>query len=79
MDGVGDVVELRAGDARVTVDVSAGGRLGQIEVGGQPLLWASPAAPSIGWGSYPMAPWVGPMKSVKGKSAHIHSCVAKIQ
>lgn len=63
MNGAGDVVELRAGDAFVRIDVAAGGRLAQIEVGVQPLLWASTAAPSIGWGSYPMAPWVGRVRA----------------
>jgi aldose 1-epimerase len=55
-------VELEAGLARVTIDLAAGGRIAQIEVRGQPLLWPGPA-PAIGWGSYPMAPWVGRVRN----------------
>ncbi len=53
-----ETVELRAGDTSLTLDLVHGGRIAQIEVGAQPLLWAEPG-PAIGWGSYPMAPWVG--------------------
>src|SRR6187402_2841826 len=56
-----ETTELRAGDVRVTIDLEAGGRIAQIDVAGQPLLWAGPAA-AIGWGSYPMAPWVGRLR-----------------
>lgn len=55
-------VELAAGPAHVSIDLAAGGRIAQIEVDGQPLLWAGPA-PAIGWGSYPMAPWVGRLRA----------------
>jgi aldose 1-epimerase len=60
-EGAG-TAELRAGNAVVTIDVDRGGRLAQIEVGGQPLLWNAPG-PAIGWGSYPMAPWVGRVRN----------------
>ena len=57
-------VILRSGDATVTLYPSAGGRIGQIEFAGQPLLVDVPdldsgeAHPML-WGSFPMAPWVG--------------------
>ena len=62
MERSAGITELRAGDASVTIDLLAGGRIAQIEVSGQPLLWAGPA-PAIGWGSYPMAPWVGRIRN----------------
>jgi aldose 1-epimerase len=64
--------ELSAGDVRVSIDLAAGGRIAQIDVAGQPLLWAGPAA-AIGWGSYPMAPWVGRLRHGRfefGGTAH---------
>jgi aldose 1-epimerase len=60
----GPTVELRASgsdDVRVTIDLHAGGRVAQIDVGGQPLLWAERTR-AIGWGAYPMAPWVGRLR-----------------
>ncbi len=48
----------------MTLYPSAGGRIGQIEVAGQPLLVDVPdldsgeAHPML-WGAFPMAPWVG--------------------
>ncbi len=48
----------------MTLYPSAGGRIGQITVGGQPLLVDVPdltggeAHPML-WGAFPMAPWVG--------------------
>jgi aldose 1-epimerase len=53
--------ELRARGVRVVIDVEMGGRIAQIEVDGQPLLWTRPAA-AVGWGSYPMAPWAGRLR-----------------
>ncbi len=55
---------LRSGEALVTVYPSAGGRIGQIEVAGQPLLIDVPGLDPGGahpmlWGSFAMAPWVG--------------------
>ena len=58
MDRAAGTLELDAGDVHVTIDVATGGRIAQIDVAGQALLWAGSAA-AIGWGSYPMAPWVG--------------------
>lgn len=57
-----DTVILRAGDARLDVAVHAGGRIGQIQVGETPLLFAGDddgRPDSTGWGSFPMAPWAG--------------------
>jgi aldose 1-epimerase len=53
---------LHAGDATVTVCASAGARIGQITVAGQPLLVDVPPPSDrhpLTWGCYPMAPWVG--------------------
>lgn len=55
-------VELRADDVVVTIEPARGGRIGQIDVGPQPLLCDDPAAGAIGWGSYPMAPWAGRLR-----------------
>ena len=52
---------LRADATTVVVFPTAGGRIGQITVGDQPLLVDLPAgaAHTMGWGSFPMAPWAG--------------------
>jgi len=56
----------RRHDSRVVadVDVAAGGRLAQLEVGSQPLLRPphTDDPRSIEWGCYPMAPWVGRLR-----------------
>jgi len=60
------ILTLRAGDVVVTVDPTAGCRIGQIEVGDQPLLVDPPAgetADPMLWGSYPMAPWAGRIRN----------------
>lgn len=56
-----NAIHLHAGDAAVVVVPTAGGRIGQITVGAQPLLVDLPsgAAPATGWGAFPMAPWAG--------------------
>jgi aldose 1-epimerase len=57
-------VILRSGEVTVTVHPSAGGRVGQIDADGQPLLVDVPdlaggeAHPML-WGAFAMAPWVG--------------------
>lgn len=53
------VLELEAGDARLTVHPDRGGRVGSLEVGGAELLQPHPTPNSLLWGSYPMAPWAG--------------------
>ena len=55
------MIELRAGDARVTIDPIRGGRLASLVVGGRELLVGphSPEDRSIRWGCYLMAPWPG--------------------
>ena len=58
MDRAAATLELGAGDVRVTIDVATGGRIAQISVEDQAMLWAKSGA-AIGWGSYPMAPWAG--------------------
>ncbi len=52
-------VQLEAGSARVAIFPEHGGRLGQIEIDGTPLLRGSEDA-QLGWGSwgsYPLLPW----------------------
>lgn len=49
---------LEAGDARVTVDPAAGGRIASLEVAGLQLLVPRRDDP-LQWGCYPMAPWAG--------------------
>jgi aldose 1-epimerase len=57
------ILELVAGPDRATVDSVAGGRLASLIAGGQERLLTRPqdgsALPSISWGSFLMAPWVG--------------------
>ncbi len=60
--GQAGAIELRSGDVVVTIEPGAGGRIGQIAVGPQPLLCDDRAAGAIGWGSYPMAPWAGRLR-----------------
>ncbi|CAN5742531.1 aldose 1-epimerase [soil metagenome] len=58
-DDPGHAIELASSNAVATVFPAAGGRLGQITVGGRPLL-RGPEYASEGWaawGSYPLAPW----------------------
>ncbi|HSL73674.1 MAG TPA: hypothetical protein VK853_04375 [Ilumatobacteraceae bacterium] len=55
-------VTLRTGDVEVVLYPDAGARIGQITVGGQPLLIDVPAPPDrhpTGWGSFAMVPWAG--------------------
>lgn len=47
-----------AGDARLTVDAAAGGRISSLVVAGQELLVTAADYP-VGWGCYPMAPFAG--------------------
>ena len=53
------MIELEAGDVRMTVHPEAGGRIGSIEVAGTRLLLDDPAAGAMLWGCYPMVPWAG--------------------
>jgi aldose 1-epimerase len=55
------LIELRAGGARVSIDVERGGRLGSLSIDGRELLAGPPDAEdrSIRWGCYLMAPWAG--------------------
>ena len=55
-------VTLRAGDVEVTLYPQVGARIGQIVVGGQPLLIDVPAPAErhpTGWGCFAMVPWAG--------------------
>ena len=60
--GPAGAIEVRSGDVVVTIEPGSGGRIGQIAVGPQPLLYDDPTAGAIGWGSYPMAPWAGRLR-----------------
>jgi len=55
------MITLRAGECVVSIDSSAGGRVTQITVRGQPLLadQLEVGEPTINWGLFVMAPWVG--------------------
>jgi aldose 1-epimerase len=55
---------LEAGDARVTVDPAAGGRVASLEVAGLQLLVPRNDDP-LQWGCYPMAPWAGRVRDGK--------------
>ncbi len=60
-------VVLRSGDAAVTVHPSDGGRIGQIDVAGHPLLVDVPdldggEAHPMMWGAFAMVPWVGRLR-----------------
>lgn len=55
-------ITLRNATTTLTVHPDEGGRIGQIDVDGQPLLRDVPSTAErdhIGWGMYPMAPWAG--------------------
>jgi aldose 1-epimerase len=55
------LLELRSGDARVTISPELGGRLASWTARGQELFVGppTPGDPSIRWGCYLMAPWAG--------------------
>ena len=53
------MIELAAGDARLTVHPEDGGRLGRLVVAGTSLLQHHPSRGQMGWGSFPMTPWAG--------------------
>jgi aldose 1-epimerase len=52
------VIVLEAGDATVTIDPQAGGRIASIAVEGHELLVPRNGDP-LGWGLYPMVPFAG--------------------
>lgn len=52
------MIELTAGDAVVSIDPEAGGRIAQVNVGGRDLLVDRVPDP-LGWGCYAMVPWAG--------------------
>ena len=56
--GAGTGIVLRAGDVRLTVDPSQGGRLASLSIGGREVLLTEGWSP-IDWGCYPMAPFAG--------------------
>ena len=53
------LIEMTAGDAQVTIDPGAGGRVVQITVAGVDLLVDDRSGGPLTWGCYPMAPWAG--------------------
>jgi aldose 1-epimerase len=65
------MIELEAGDARVEVAVTDGGRLRQITVAGVGLLHDHPSGGPLTWGSYPMAPWAGRVRDGKFRFDHL--------
>ncbi|HEX2575753.1 MAG TPA: hypothetical protein VHK88_05345 [Aquihabitans sp.] len=57
-EATGEPLVLRAGPATATIHPGVGGRLGQLDLGGGPLLRGP--APELGWahwGCYPLLPW----------------------
>lgn len=60
------ILELTHEETSVTVYPAAGARIGQIDVGGQPLLVDVPTRherkPTM-WGSFPMVPWAGRIRN----------------
>lgn len=60
-------ITLGAGPATATIDADRGGRLASLVIHGRERLVvrppASAALPAIGWGSFPMVPWVGRMRA----------------
>lgn len=70
------VVELRAGPATVMVCPEDGGRIGQIDLDGEPLL-RGPEFAHLGWlywGSYPLLPWSNRIEdgSFRFDGRHLH-------
>ena len=53
------MIELEAGQAFVSIDPEAGGRIAQIEVGEVALLKDDRSGGAMIWGCYPMVPWAG--------------------
>lgn len=54
------VIELAAGDDRVTVDAAHGGRLASLVAGGvERLVPADGDDDPFAWGAFPMIPWAG--------------------
>ena len=54
------VIVLEAGSARLDIAPEHGGRVAQLSVGGRELLVGySDGAGAMGWGSFPMVPYVG--------------------
>lgn len=62
-------MRLAGGDAVVSLDPAAGGRLASLTLAGADVLApradAAAAAPSLTWGGYPMAPWVGRLEGAR--------------
>jgi aldose 1-epimerase len=54
------VIELHAGATRCDVDAANGGRVAALNVDGVDLIVGpDPSLPQLGWGSYPMVPFIG--------------------
>jgi aldose 1-epimerase len=58
-------IELHVGEAYVTVDPAAGGRVAQIEVAGRELLLDDLGYGPLSWGSFPMVPWAGRVRDAR--------------
>lgn len=64
------MIELGAGDAAVTVDMAAGGRLASIRVGDVELLVTdAPRHDPTMWGAFPATPWVGRLRDARFEHA----------
>jgi aldose 1-epimerase len=55
------VIELKAGDARLTIDDVRGARISSMTIGERSIILGPPDATNTGirWGSFLMAPWAG--------------------
>ncbi len=57
------MIEMEVGDAAMSVDPDAGGRIARITVGEVELLKSDRSGGPLTWGCYPMAPWAGRVRS----------------
>jgi aldose 1-epimerase len=55
------VIQLRAGDVRLTLDEDRGARISALTIGDRSMILGPPDDTDVGirWGSYLMAPWAG--------------------
>ena len=58
-----DLLTLHAGDAHLTVDLAAGGRIRALTVAGNDLIVPQSVDPNpLNWGCYPMVPFAGRLR-----------------
>jgi len=59
-----DLLTLNAGDARLTVDLVAGGRISSFSIGDAELIVPQAVDPNpLNWGCYPMVPFAGRLRN----------------